>query len=198
VRYAWQRLDRVASQQRWADAEPGSPQKLLWRAMRVAEKSSSVLSTLNFLIFIWRGVFRTLEDRLMNARLDYIKPNAIRTVTFEFLNRQLVWEGFTDFVLFMAPLLRSSRWLGILRAKAASALGILSGGRDFPLEAMPSAEDGLSCKICQKSTLMMPHFALPCNHRFCYTCITSKIETEASYRCPICATVVEDVVRDRY
>lgn len=39
--------------------------------------------------------YRTLIDRMLGLRLVYRQRNFARQVSFEFLNRQLVWEAFT-------------------------------------------------------------------------------------------------------
>jgi peroxin-2 len=44
-------------------------------------------------------------------RLVYAQRDASRAISFEFLNRQLVWHAFTDFLLFLLPLLRPRRLL---------------------------------------------------------------------------------------
>lgn len=39
--------------------------------------------------------YRTLVDRILGMRLIYAERSVSRNVSFEFLNRQLVWEAFT-------------------------------------------------------------------------------------------------------
>lgn len=39
--------------------------------------------------------YRTLTDRLLGMRLTYAQRTMNRNVSFEFLNRQLVWHAFT-------------------------------------------------------------------------------------------------------
>ncbi|KAJ9658575.1 peroxisome assembly protein (Peroxin-2) [Neophaeococcomyces mojaviensis] len=70
----------------------------------------NIASLTSFLIFLTNGRYRTLTDRLLRLRL--ISPNAQthREVSFEYLNRQLVWHAFTEFLLFLLPLVGISRW----------------------------------------------------------------------------------------
>ena len=39
--------------------------------------------------------YRTLADRLLGIRLVYAQRTVHRNVSFEYLNRQLVWHAFT-------------------------------------------------------------------------------------------------------
>lgn len=49
--------------------------------------------------------FRTLIDRILQMRLVYAKKSLNRQVSFEFLNRQLVWHAFTVSLVIMCELI---------------------------------------------------------------------------------------------
>jgi peroxin-2 len=48
---------------------------------------------------------RSLLERLAGARLVYAQPVMSRLVSFEYLNRQLVWQELSELLLFLLPLL---------------------------------------------------------------------------------------------
>ena len=50
---------------------------------------------LNVFFFLIKITYVTLLHRLLGMRMIYDSPNAKRTVSFEYMNRQLVWHGFT-------------------------------------------------------------------------------------------------------
>ena len=56
------------------------------------------------------GRYRTLVDRLLRLRLTPGSSQLRNEVSFEYLNRQLVWHAFTEFLLFMLPLVGIRRW----------------------------------------------------------------------------------------
>ena len=56
------------------------------------------------------GRYRTLPDRILRMRLAPPSSQVSREVSFEYLNRQLVWHAFTEFLLFLLPLVGISRW----------------------------------------------------------------------------------------
>ena len=49
-------------------------------------------------------------DRILRLRLAPPTNQVSREVSFEYLNRQLVWHAFTEFLLFILPLVGISRW----------------------------------------------------------------------------------------
>ena len=55
----------------------------------------NIAALFNFAIFLWNGKYRTIVDRILGMRLVYANRSLNRSVSFEFLNRQLVWNAFT-------------------------------------------------------------------------------------------------------
>ena len=70
----------------------------------------SLTAFVSFLVFLFNGKYRTLLDRLLRLRLAPTGSQVSREVSFEYLNRQLVWHAFTEFLLFILPLVGISRW----------------------------------------------------------------------------------------
>ncbi len=52
---------------------------------------------------------RSLLERLVGARLVYLQPVMTRIISFEYLNRQLVWQEISELLLFLLPLLDTLR-----------------------------------------------------------------------------------------
>jgi peroxin-2 len=77
------------------------------------------------------GKYRTLLDRLLRLRLTPPTSQVSREVSFEYLNRQLVWHAFTEFLLFVLPLVGISRWRRWLsRAWRKTKSTVWNGGTD--------------------------------------------------------------------
>lgn len=112
-RYSWQKWeDYLADQERDYD-NPKGPSlqiRLLKRITDMATTAHSVAAFVSFLLFLYNGRYRTLTDRILGLRLAPKSANVSRQVSFEYLNRQLVWHAFTEFLLFLLPLVGISRW----------------------------------------------------------------------------------------
>ncbi|BGO99130.1 peroxisome assembly protein (Peroxin-2) [Rhodotorula toruloides] len=91
-----------------------------WELLNVGERLLAVLGLVNFLVFLYNGRYRTLIDRVLKMRLVYAQRAFTPNVSFEFLNRQLVWEAFTEFLLFLLPLVNLQR-LRLRLVKAISS-----------------------------------------------------------------------------
>lgn len=74
----------------------------------------SATALASFLTFLFNGQYRTVLDRVLRLRLVPASSHTNREVSFEYLNRQLVWHAFTEFLLFLLPLVGIARWKRIL------------------------------------------------------------------------------------
>lgn len=88
-----------------------SAQFVMFALAEHAQRVWNLVSLLNFALFLWNGKYRTVTDRLLGMRLTYANRSLQRNVSFEFLNRQLVWNAFTEFLLFLLPLIKPQRVL---------------------------------------------------------------------------------------
>ncbi|SCZ87357.1 BZ3500_MvSof-1268-A1-R1_Chr2-2g04823 [Microbotryum saponariae] len=83
--------------------------RVCWELLNLVERCTAMATLANFLIFLYDGRYRTLVDRILGMRLIYAQRSIKPNVSFEFLNRQLVWEAFTEFLLFLMPLISVRR-----------------------------------------------------------------------------------------
>ncbi|KAG0159250.1 hypothetical protein PDIDSM_6772 [Penicillium digitatum] len=147
---------------------------------------------------------------LIVLRIRLIPPSAqaSREVYLEYLNRQLVWHAFTEFLLFLLPLVGISRWRRwIARAWHKMINSIRSSGDDDEdskkkgeLAFLPER----TCAICYRdqnpttttesdvmaasasggivgsaqTDITNPYETVPCGCIYCFVCIVQKVEAE--------------------
>lgn len=109
-RYGWSRWEEYLSSVENGYDEPSTLIQRLSRATTLLSTSHNIAAFVSFLVFLYNGKYRTLTDRLLRMRLVPSSNQTSREVSFEFLNRQLVWHAFTEFLLFLLPLVGISRW----------------------------------------------------------------------------------------
>ncbi len=160
-RYAWSRWeDHLSSIENGYD-EPSPLIRRLSRITTFFSTTHNIAAFTSFLIFLYNGKYRTLSDRLLRMRLVPSSNQTSREVSFEFLNRQLVWHAFTEFLLFLLPLVGISRWKRwIARAwkKTKAVVTNLSSGKrsegEDAEDAIPGGELGFlperTCAICYR------------------------------------------------
>ncbi|KAK4057724.1 peroxisome assembly protein (Peroxin-2) [Microbotryomycetes sp. JL221] len=83
--------------------------RICWQILNSTENVINMAGLINFLVFLYDGRYRTLVDRMLGMRLIYAQRSITPNVSFEFLNRQLVWEAFTEFIMFLMPLINISK-----------------------------------------------------------------------------------------
>lgn len=95
VPYLYAKGKAYMSDNGYADAPSESPEFLAWSLAEQGLRVWNALALVNFSLFLWNGKYRTIADRLLGMRLTYANRALNRNVSFEFLNRQLVWNAFT-------------------------------------------------------------------------------------------------------
>ena len=141
-------------------------------------------------------------------RLTPPSAQASREVSFEYLNRQLVWHAFTEFLLFLLPLVGISRWRRWLsRAWRKTKATLQATGDDDEPEEKQGELAFLperTCGICYKqqnptstsesdvmaasasggivgsaqTDITNPYETIPCGCIYCFVCLVQKLEGE--------------------
>ncbi|KAL6137611.1 hypothetical protein ACLB2K_062901 [Fragaria x ananassa] len=170
--YIWARLQSFSAFRRWGDSEQRSLARGAWIMIQRIEGLYKAASFCNLLLFLYTGRYRTLIERALRARLVYESPIMNRAVSFEYMNRQLVWNEFSEMLLLLLPLLNSSSVKNFLRLFSKD-------------KSSSSTDDDSACPICQASPTV-PFLALPCQHRYCYYCLGTRCAAVPSFRCSRC------------
>lgn len=183
---------------RWIDSIRMNWRGMCWKAMRRAEALHRLASLANLLAFLRTGRYRSLLERLLGARLVYVQPSAARAISYEYLNRQLVWSELSELLLTLLPLLNSDavkRALkGLLpripppaffnKSSSGAAAGRLSEGESGNNIVQ-------TCRICNASEAIMPYSAQPCGHIYCYYCLRASTLADVEYSCPTCGLKID-------
>ncbi|EIW61839.1 peroxisomal biogenesis factor 2 [Trametes versicolor FP-101664 SS1] len=107
VPYLHNRLRSHALSNAWPDAPSSDRRRKSWELLTRLESIHSAAGLLNFVFFLWNGRYRTLADRVLRLRLVSARRHFQREVSYEFMNRQMVWHAFTEFLLFLLPLVNT-------------------------------------------------------------------------------------------
>ncbi|KAI5280714.1 peroxisome assembly protein (Peroxin-2), partial [Ascosphaera aggregata] len=156
-RYAWDKWESRLLDQESSWDEPSPRAHLLSRITQSVTTIHTAASFLSFLVFLVNGRYRTLTDRILRMRLSPPSAQVSHEVSFEYLNRQLVWHAFTDFLLFLLPLVgisRWRRWLSRVWRRAVSTIRESAAGDDEGAESKEKRQGELgflperTCAIC--------------------------------------------------
>lgn len=158
-----------------SEGECGFLQKGLRSCLTLVSSIVQLASLINFLVFLRRGQHPVLCERIVGARAVFTKPNVIRDVNYQYMNRELLWHGFAEFLIFLLPLMN-------IRNLKATASTLLFGQKGD--DGQGTAEAWKECGLCGEWPTM-PH-TVGCQHVFCYYCIKSQSIAESRFTCPKC------------
>ncbi|KAI8924465.1 Pex12 amino terminal region-domain-containing protein [Entophlyctis helioformis] len=183
VAYAWARLRRLMTALNWSHSDIASTQHRLWRLASRLETVYKLAWAANFLLFLVNGRYMSLLDRCLGMRAVYDQPAVRRAVSFEFMNRQIVWTAFTEFLLFIMPfvnlpaLKRRLKRVVSSYTRSASSLGSASSSSSSSeLASLPAH----LCAVCfskskPQATVQLAVEAVPCGHTYCYYCLRTEM-----------------------
>lgn len=163
----------------------GSSASGLLKTMSSLEMAWKALELANYVVYLRDGAYRGALDRIIGARLVYGDVRASRHVSFDYLNRQLIWSEVSDFVLFVLPLLHIGsvgRFVNKYLPMNESIRGSGTIGAD------------VTCPVCETTKESPVRCqAIPCRHMYCYYCFASRLGTSADPRCYVCSVPVRHV-----
>ncbi|CCG80730.1 putative Peroxisome biosynthesis protein [Taphrina deformans PYCC 5710] len=140
-----------------------------WRTLiAYAEGVYEVLALANFISYIAGARYDSVLHRVLKIQLRPTS-SAYRAVSFEFLNRQLIWSQFTEFLLVFLPLLHLPR----LRRRMAAYLPQPEAQK---LGFLPKKV----CAICYSEGIdgadIVNPYQADCGDLYCYGCIVSQLK----------------------
>ena len=177
-----------------------SPSPFLRTVYRLASTSQlvlSVLSTVNFLLFLMTGRYATLVLRVLRIRLVYLRSRVSRQLSFDYMHQQLAFSVLTDFLTFALPFLPWRFLRSLYHSTAAfllphrykeeaASVGSVGGGGSGELDV---------CGVCGRSERLNTSVVLPCLHVYCWYCCAAHMAEEAVWRCVVCDVIVSGVER---
>eukprot|EP00762_Andalucia_godoyi_P004003 ANDGO_05690.mRNA.1 Peroxisome biogenesis factor 2 len=161
---------------------------------KIIERAHLLLEILNRYLFLWTGEFRTVADRVCQMRLLPVRTATPRIPYYDFLHRQLVWKTFSEFALFVYPLIKS-RICRVRTMLLRTVFRTLRSPKHDRGQRL-SSQDTLApttgastiprqCHACEASPTKFP-CAASCGHVFCYMCIAGSVEANPDAACPVC------------
>ncbi|KAK2161299.1 hypothetical protein LSH36_119g08041 [Paralvinella palmiformis] len=143
-----------------------------------------VAALVNFLVFLTRGHYLYLMERLLGIRSVFPSPQGVRQIGFEYMDRELLWHGFavskslsTEFLFFILPLINFNKVKNFLTRHLLPSSNVKSSSTRTDL-------DYKECAVCG----LWPYNPqeIGCRHIFCYYCIKSNYAADGAYCCPVC------------
>ncbi|KAI2603863.1 Pex12 amino terminal region-domain-containing protein [Hypoxylon fragiforme] len=206
-KYSWTKWENWLLDQ---DNGYDQPSPTVQRLSKLTSKITtlhSMAAFVSFLAFLLHGRYRTILDRLLKMRLAPPTSQVSREVSFEYLNRQLVWHAFTEFLLFVLPLVGINRWRRWLSRTWRKTKDIIHVGAAENDEGSKQGDYAFlperTCAICYQdqnsatsetevlaaatssgvvgsaqTDITNPYETIPCGCIYCFVCLATRLERE--------------------
>ena len=154
----------------------------LGRAFKHATALVKALSLLNFISFLLGGRFPTLLQRMLGLHMIPVQRQTLRQMSYELMNREILWHGFAEFLFFVLPQLNVFAFKNWFRKHLAHYTA-----KPVELKNL-SNSDYKVCHFC-KDAPTMP-CVTNCGHVYCYYCIKSNCLADRNFPCSVCGTAI--------
>lgn len=120
---------------------------------------------INSLYFLRQGLYPSLATFLLDLK-PLCTINESRTVGYSYMSRELLWSTFTELLIFIVPLLNSSKIKSQITQRFSSLIG------------KPATHISLSqCSLCSHPPILPCRGV--CGHIYCYYCLATQINSSA-------------------
>jgi len=169
------------------DRNGGNAQALAaWYLRRLeprVQQAHGLCSLLNLLVFLRFGVFSAIVNRLLGIRLVHIDPSAKRQVALQYMNRVMMWNALSEFLITAMP------QVNLVRLRQVLTRHLLPKSMVRSMEVVAEKQ----CGLCDSPNMTIPVRA-DCGHVFCYFCLASE-KMEGSFggelKCPWCSATIQ-------
>ncbi|GHJ89617.1 hypothetical protein NliqN6_6019 [Naganishia liquefaciens] len=129
--YLVSRLHMNALSASFPEYPRGSLQRRWWLLLERFLAIGKFVELSGFLAFLWDGKYPNIMARILKMRLvpEEAMSQVTRVISYEYMNRQLVWTGFTEFLIFLLPILQARQT--VLTAPLKRAVRVLQRGIQF-------------------------------------------------------------------
>ena len=145
----------------------------------------------NFFDFLLKGHFPTFQDRVLGITSVPDRRQTLRQTSYDFMNREILWHGFAEFMFNVLPQFNSFAIRNWLRRTWNN----LAPPRIETEPRMLQTKDFLTCQFCE-SMPTLP-YVTNCGHVYCYYCITANCIADVSFPCCACGSAVEESIPAR-
>lgn len=130
-----------------------------------------ILSLVNFAVFLIQGCYPSLKERVLGLRIVPTRPQSIRDVSHNYMTREILWHGFSEFLFFVLP-----------------HFNLVSIWNRMKRLCRVTPPDHSLCAFCEAPPTM-PHLS-NCGHTYCYYCLAANLKAIANFPCCICSDIV--------
>ena len=188
-RYLIDKLEQQSEKGEWSNYSETTWQYKTWKFLQLIEKLFILLDIFQFLLFLYTSKYTTILHALLKLRLVYTSERNMphRQLSFELMNRQLVWQDISDFMLFIFPLINFTYFKNLFNRMKWKFQSNSS-------QAFSQSKFDEICPICLSSPINTKYLT-NCNHSYCYYCLRTSLLENSNFLCVRCGQQVNKIHR---
>ncbi|KAI8852003.1 Pex12 amino terminal region-domain-containing protein [Chytridium lagenaria] len=180
--YLWKKADHRMSKAGWSEYSEIGDIRFGKRSIEI-EGLFDGLSLVNFLLFLYSGKYRSLLERALHMRIVNQQRELSRNLSFDYMNREMVWNAFMEFFAFLMPLINLRRIRGMFTR-------VISGSKASKTASLPLNICAI-CVMMAAARLLFEPIQDRLWHVYCYFCISSSMKGDPHFECPRCRKQVQ-------
>lgn len=145
-----------------------------------ALKVYNVLNFASYIAFILKNDYPSLILRLLRIKIKPINNHKMNNLSFEFQNRQLIWNTFLEFVLFILPILTNNAKFQYLLNNLLHPGSSSNQQQQVNISLIKPNQ----CPICVSThsnitlnfQITSPYKVNCCGRKYCYVCVLKKLD----------------------
>lgn len=162
------------------------------QCVNLIEITLKTLNTLNLLLFLYKGSYPTILERLLDLQQVSGNPGQPRRISYTFFTRELLWHGFAELLAFVLPLINLQYFHSTMKNFLPSfSENNRNGPNDDENITMFDLET--TCVVCNCPPIL-PH-SFGCRHIACYYCATSSYAVDPTFSCFLCGHQIDSKVQ---
>ncbi|KAK0078704.1 hypothetical protein PV325_002175 [Microctonus aethiopoides] len=145
------------------------------------EKISNVmhlLSFINLLMFLHRGIQPTILERILNISSQSVTTSKPRNIGYSYITRELLWHGLVELFTIGLPMINFhylKRYLFKFWSKP---------NKIIKNSITPTLTIHTKCPYCNESPVLPRHSG--CSHIYCYYCMMGHFTAAETFNCYEC------------
>ena len=154
----------------------------IWKILHYFEIYLQSLELVNLIVFILKGNYPSVLERLFRLKM-VPKSNSSHSISYSYFTRELLWNGFSDLLSFVLPLISYDQFHNFIKMLLPSHGKSLENEEEDEEEISLDTYD-LHCVVCKELATLPQVYG--CKHVTCYYCIFSPLSSKGTFQCPLC------------
>ena len=118
----------------------------VWKTVQRMESLHKLLVVLNLLVFIRRGKFRSVGERVIGMRVIPQDPSLTRALNFDYMNQVLAWQTLQEVLTSLRPIVVKN--VSRARARFLSIISTARQGDGVEEDGGRGSERRWACNLC--------------------------------------------------